>query len=359
MEIKKTNTLKTKIILTILFCAVITVIASVLSENKDKSSEEIVQEKKLNKVAIETSKISNHLFSSAFSVPATLEPFESINVSFENSGIIKKLSFNLGDKIQKGQLIATLDNEIVNRQYQLNLINLEKTRNTYNKYKELNNNNNIPKIEFQNIEFELRTAEKQVAISKKLLSQSQIIAPISGIVTSKFFNNNDLVQAYSPIITISNNKKLKCILNLPYQDWANLNIGDNANATFSQNNETVLGKITKKIPSPSQSKNYPIEIVIANPAKLIPGLIVDINFDKSKNKELLAISRNAVIIKSNESFCYVLSNTKIELRKITTGVFDNEFIEIKSGISENETIISKGIQNVTLDTKFENLLISK
>ncbi len=355
----KPNYSKAKIIFVLLFVISIVLIFWILNKNQNKTSDEIIQEKKINKIAVQTSKISKHLFSSTFSVPATLEPFENVNVSFENSGIIKQFKFNLGDKIRKGQLIAVLDNEIVNRQYQLNLINLEKTRNTYNKYKELNNNNNIPKIEFQNIEFELKTAEKQIAISKKLLSQSQIIAPISGIITSKFSNNNDLIQAYSPIIIISNNQKLKCIVYLPYQDWVNVNIGDNANATFSQNNETIIGKITKKIPSPSQAKTYPIEILIANPAKLIPGLIVDISFDKSKNQELLAISRNAIIIKNNESFCYVLTNNKVEVRKILTGIFDNDFIEIKSGINENEEIISKGIQNITPNTKFENLLISK
>ncbi len=350
---------KSKIIFAVVAIVTVFAIMYFLFAQQDKALNEIVKEKKLNKIAVETSKISNQLFSNSFSVPATLEPFETVNVSFESSGIIKKFAFNLGNKIQKGQLIAILDNEIANRQHQLNVINLEKTKNTYNKYKELNSNNNIPKIEFQNMEFELQTAEKQVAISKKTVSFSQIFAPISGIITSKFFNNNDLVQAYSSIITISNNSKLKCIVNLPYQDWSNLNIGDNAIATFSQTNETVIGKITKKIPAPSQAKTYPIEIVISNPAKLIPGLIVDINFDKDKNQQLLAISRNAVIIKSSESFCYVLLNKKIELRKITTGIFNNDFIEIKSGINENEEIISKGIQNITPDTKFENLLISK
>ena len=103
---------KSKIIFTVAIIVAVSTILYILFGQQDKKLNEIVKEKKLNKITVETSKISKQLFSNSFSVPATLEPFETVNVSFESSGIIKKFAFNLGNKIQKGQLIAVLDNEI-------------------------------------------------------------------------------------------------------------------------------------------------------------------------------------------------------------------------------------------------------
>ncbi len=348
--------MKSKIIYIVVAIAVIAIVFWKITDNKNKSNQEIIKETSIKKMAVETYWVKNHDFKSGFETATTLEPSEISNVSSEISGIVTVMNLKLGDRITKGQIIASIDNEIAIKQYQQAKINLEKVKNTYLKYKELDKSNNIPKIEFQNIEFEYLSLQKQVAIARKAVNQSKIIAPISGIITLKNVSKGDVVQPYSPIVSIASNNTLKATVNLNFLEWSSLNIKDKATIVYDGNNTEIIGTITKKIPYPTQSKTYPIEISVANPKNLVPGLTVKVLLNADKQISRLAIPRTAIELKDNQSFCYVIANNQIKKISIETGIFDNDFIEVKSGLNANDEIISKGIQSVSNTTKVENLI---
>ena len=342
-----------KIIFGIIGIAVTGLIVWKISDNKSKAETEIVSEQNVGKIAIEIAKIKNHNFEKSFTSAASIDAVETIMVNSEATGAIKQFNYKLGDVVKKGQLIASIDNDLVKKQYQMNVINLERIKITYNKYKILNESNNIPKNEFQNIEFELKSAEKQVAIAEKTLSQSNIIAPISGTIVAKNYNTGDVIQAYSPVLTIATTNKLKSIVNLDYDNWSSVNLNDKVDLIVNDNKYSAV--IVKKIAYPTQSKTYPIEINIESNKNLIPGLTVDVIFNASKNQSLIAIPRSALEISASGTFCYAIQKGKIEKVKIETGIFDTNFMEVKNGIDLNTEIISKGIQAITPKTKLQDL----
>lgn len=348
--------MKNKIIYIIIAIAVVAVVFWKITANKDKANQEIIKETNIKKVTVETFLVNNHEFKSGFETATTLEPSEISNVSSEISGIITMMNVKLGDRVIKGQTIASIDNEIASRQYQQTQINLEKVKNTYLKYKELDKSNNIPKIELQNMEFEYMSLLKQVAIAKKAVNQSKIIAPIAGIVTTKNVSKGDVVQPFAPIISIASNSVLKATINLNFLEWSSLNINDKTRIVYEGNQTEIQGIITKKIPNPTQSRTYPVEITIANPKSLVPGLSVKVFLNADKFVSKVAIPRSAIVLKDNQSFCYVIANNQIKKVSITTGIFDNDFIELKSGLNANDEIISKGIQSISNTTKVENLI---
>jgi membrane fusion protein, multidrug efflux system len=348
--------MKNKIIYLIIAIAVIGLVFWKITVNKDKANQEIIKETNIKKMSVETFLVKNHDFKSGFETTTSLESSDMSNVSSEISGMITFMNVKLGDRVSKGQTIASIDNEIASRQYQQSQINLEKVKNTYLKYKELDKSNNIPKIEVQNIEFEYLSLQKQVAIAKKAVNQSKIIAPISGIITLKNVSKGDVIQPFSPIISIASNNVLKATINLNFLDWSSLKINDKTTIVYEGNNTEILGTITKKIPFPTQSKTYPIEITVVNPKNLVPGLSVKVSLNSSKFVSQLAIPRTAIELKDNQSFCYTIANNQIKKVSVVTGIFDNDFIEVKSGLNANDEIISKGIQSISNTTKVENLI---
>lgn len=344
-----------KIISSILVAIVVAAIFWKIFDNQSKANNEIVKEKNVKQITIETYTIKDHEFQTGFDIATTLESAEISDVNTEASGIVKVMNCKLGDKVQKGQILVQIDNEIANQQLQQAVINLDKVKNSYLKYKELKETNNIPTIDFQNIEYEYLSLQRQVAIAKKTVSQTIVRAPISGTIVAKIANKGDMLQAYSPIVSIANVKQLKTIVNLNFEDWSNVNVNDKVTLNFNSKIYKNLGLVTKKVPYPTQSKTYPVEITINTPQDLLPGLTVVAQFNQSSTKNLLAIPRSAIFIENKEPFCYVITKKSITKTKIETGLFDDTFLEIKTGLSENDEVISAGIQNISITTKIENL----
>lgn len=345
-----------KIIYSILAAFSVAFILWKILDNKEKSNNEIVKEKSIKQLTIETYTIKNHAFDSGFDIATTLESDEISNVIAESSGLIKVMNCKLGDKVQKGQILVQIDNEIANQQLQQAIINLDKVKNTYKKYKELKETNNIPLVDFQNIEYEYLSLQRQVAIAKKTVSQTVVRAPISGTIVTKNASRGDMLQSYSPIVSIANIRQLKAIANLNFENWSNVNVNDKVTFKFNSKVYENSGIVTKKVPYPTQSKTYPVEITINNPQDLIPGLTVVAQFNQSSTKNVLAVPRSAIFLENKIPFCYVIAKKSIFKTKIETGIFDDTFLEIKNGLSENDEVISGGIQNISKTTKVENLI---
>jgi RND family efflux transporter MFP subunit len=345
-----------KIIYSILAALSVAFILWKIFDNQSKANKEIVKEKNVKQITIETYAIKDHEFQTGFDIATTLESAEISNVNSETSGIVKVMNCKLGDKVQKGQILVQIDNEIAKQQLQQAVINLEKVKNSYLKYKELKETNNIPTIDFQNIEYEYLSSLRQVAIAKKTVSQTIVRAPISGTIVAKIANKGDLVQEYTPIVSIANVKQLKAIANFNFEDWSNVNVNDKVTLKYNSKVYKNIGLITKKVPYPTQSKTYPVEITINSPQDLLPGLTVVTQFNQSTTKNLLAIPRSAIFIENKETFCYVITKNSITKTKIETGLFDDKFLEIIKGLSENDEVISTGIQNISKTTKVENLI---
>jgi RND family efflux transporter MFP subunit len=345
-----------KIIYSILAALSVAFILWKIFDNQSKANNEIVKEKNVKQITIETYTIKDHEFQTGFDIATTLESAEISNINTEASGIVKVMNCKLGDKVQKGQILVQIDNEIANQQLQQAVINLDKAKNSYLKYKELKETNNIPTIDFQNIEYEYLSLQRQVAIAKKTVSQTIVRAPISGTIVAKIANKGDLVQEYTPIVSIANVKQLKAIANFNFEDWSNVKVNDKVTLKFNSKIYKNLGLVTKKVPYPTQSNTYPVEITINNPQDLLPGLTVVAQFNQSTTKNLLAIPRSAILIENKETFCYVITKNSITKTRIETGLFDDKFLEIIKGLSENDEVISTGIQNISKTTKVENLI---
>lgn len=345
-----------KIIPILITVLILGAIAWKLSDNKSKSEDEIKKEKNIKSVTIETAFLKQHEFNNGFQSTAILEPFETSKVLSETNGIVTFLNVKVGDKVLKGQVIAKIDSEIASKQYQQSLINLERVRNTYFKYKELDKQNNIPKAELENVEFELKSLEKQVDIAKKNLNASTITAPISGVIIEKQINKGEAVQPFSNIVSIADNSKLKAIINLNYLDWAALNQGDNVSIEYLENNTKVAGTITKKIEYPTQSKTYPVEIICSDKKNLLPGLWVTVASNQQSKSLKNAVPRSAIKIENNQATCLIIDNNSLKKVIVKTGRFDEKYIEIIEGLNSNQEVVVTASQSLNENTNVKNLI---
>jgi len=186
------------------------------------------------------------------SLPIISRAIQSAKLFSRMSGFIKKQYVEVGDKVNKNDVLAEIDDPEVKAQEQkvqasiaseqaekeLNQLNLKRAE-------QLADKKLVSDSELDRLRIILRQSKAKIDVLKAELAQNRqrqsllsIRAPFSGYITEKNIEVGDLVSADNPQIDrylyqIANTQQLKIIAHVPQSDIRLLSIGDNINATFT------------------------------------------------------------------------------------------------------------------------------
>jgi len=119
---------------------------------------------------------------------------------------------------------------------------------------------------------------------------------------------------------------------------------------FFDGTVTNVGVVADQI-----SRTYEVKITVKNPGLLLkPGMVCDVNLGINANKEVLSVAYQAVNKdKDNNSFVFVADPSKKIVRKriIKTGNYQNDNIEVLSGLSAGEQVVKEGGNKLSDNSK--------
>lgn len=145
------------------------------------------------------------------------------------------------------------------------------------------------------------------------------------------------------LFTIHNTDKLKVNLSVTKYDVQKLAVGQAAKITI--NGAEYTGSVSKisRIASANASGAavIDVEIHIDNPDEsIILGMEAKVAVQTAEEKDILLIPSASVNYSSDGIFCYVLADGIIEKRDIETGISDDEYIQILSGLKEGDKVVT-------------------
>ena len=103
-------------------------VAKLLSNSKEAKKKIYIHDMNAA-VLVQTSHPEQHTFESAFSYLGTFDPMHQNNVAAEGSGKLIQLLVKEGDRVSKGQVIAKLDDELINLQIESAKLNIAQLKN--------------------------------------------------------------------------------------------------------------------------------------------------------------------------------------------------------------------------------------
>lgn len=206
------------------------------------------------------------------------------------------------------------------------------------------------KVTYENAETVFQT------ISKNYSSMGQeISAPISGFVKDIFIKEGQYVEAGMPLALISKNKKLILQANLSQRYFSKLPTITRANfITIGSDSvlstEQLNGKIISYGKSASADSPFlPVSFEIDNIGNLIPGSVAEVYLKSSSIQNALIIPVSALMEEQGYFYVYVQSGGELfQKRNVKTGASDGFFVQILSGISEGERVVTKGAYQIKL-----------
>lgn len=328
-----------------LFITLCLAVSVVVPSCKDK-----VTEHHSSPVRVETAEIDVSHVSAGKSYSGVIEESNGTVLSFKVPGTIMNIAVSEGQRVSKGQLIATLDDSSLRSSYEISKAALATAQDTYDRMKMLHDANSLPEMKWVEVQNSLNAAQAACQIAKNTLDDARIYAPFSGIVSQKIADAGSTAAPGVPVVKIVEVSPVKASISVPENEIGSFTATSEAAITVESAGVTVQGKMTEKgVAADPLSRTYTVKFVAANPdASLLPGMLCNVSVLTEESVNAVVIPVESVLLDSgNQAFVWVVNNGKAEKRNITLGAYTATGVIVEQGLATGDIMIVAGQQKVS------------
>lgn len=283
----------------------------------------------------------------------TIEAGASTIPSFLTAGTITSINVKEGDRVSKGQLIASIDGESLAHAYEIAQATLREAQDAYNRMKKLHDANALPDMQWVSVQEQLKQAQAAAEIAHKGKSNANLYSPISGIVAHKLADVGQATAPGIPIMEIMDTGTMKVKISVPESDLQKMKHGEKA--IVKANGKTYTATLSDKgVAANTLSRNYDIKFRINDPDEnLLPGMICSLSIEGItpagiSSSEGIILPPQAVSLDwDNNSYVWVNDKGTARRKKVEIGGLDAKGIIINCGLNSSDKIIVEGQQKLS------------
>lgn len=273
-------------------------------------------------------------------------------------GNVLSIHVELGDYVQKGQLLAVVRSTEV-AEFQKELLNAKSELATAEKSlqvaRELNESKLNSERDVKIAEREMESAKSELARIKEVYgiykldggSTFKIVAPMSGFVVQKEINQNELLRPDKSgvLFSIAEINEVWAMAYVNESDISKIKLGYDAEvSTLSFPDEKYNGKIDKIFNTiDEETKAMKVRVRIPNASfKLKPEMNATVIVRNTENRKLVAVPASSIIFDKSKNWVMVFrSSSDIETRKVEVYRTVGDIAFISHGLKEGEKVIEK------------------
>jgi len=319
-------------------------------EAKDKLDEEIIS------IPVEVAEVVSDEISAYITGTATLEAEEEATVVAKTSEIVREIMVEEGMHVQKGQVLARLENEMLSIEVQQAEADINKLQNDFNRSKELFEKNLISKEEFENVRFQYEAQKAAFEKAKLNLEYTTIRASISGVVAARYIKVGNMVNANQQVFRIVDFDPLIARLYVPEVDIHKVNLGQKAQLTLDATNGTVFDGEVIRISPVVDPQTGTVKVTIAvkdEHAHLKPGMFTRVKIIHDTHENTLLIPKQAVMTEDGEEMVFTVQDSLAVRKIIKTGYANERYYEILDGLNMGDKVVVVGQNGLKDSSKVE------
>ncbi len=291
-------------------------------------------------------------FTHYIEVQAAVEGDEDVNVSAQMAGNITAVNVKAGDKVSKGQVMATLDDKVMRQSMAEMQSQLDLATTVFNRQKNLWDQKIGSEVQFLQAKTNKEAAEKRFGSMQEQWDMSRIKAPFDGTVDNVAIKVGQVISPGMPAVRVVNLTALKVKGELPETYIGRVKKGDNAIVAFPALNKEITTKVYysgNAISSVNRTFNVEVRFSgkedFLRPNMIAVLKIADYNAEKSIVLPVGAVQKGLdgeyVFIAADEN-----GKTVAKRKLVKSGIAYNGMTEIKEGLAEGDKVITTGYQNL-------------
>ena len=295
-------------------------------------------------------------------LPGNTQAFTDTPIYSRTNGYLKHWYFDIGARVKKGQLMATIETPEVDQQLQVaeaNLksaqANLDLANTTAARYQNLLKSNSVSKQETDKATSGalaqaagVDAAMAGVRRLQQLQSFEKVYAPFDGIVTARNTDVGALIDAGSAgstpkeLFHLAAIGQIRVYVPVPEVYATDIAAGEKAYLTLDefpgQSFEGVIARNSNAIDPASRTLN--VEVDVQNTGgKLLPGAYVFVHFKTTTHPNGFTIPSNTLLFRSEGLRVGVVRDGRVKLVPITITHDAGALVEVRSGLQASDQVI--------------------
>ncbi len=285
-----------------------------------------------------------------FEVVGTIEAIEEVTIVSEIDASVISLPFSEGSFINKGGLIAQLDDSQLSAEVNRTEALYDQSKTSYNRIKLIVDQKAGSPQDLDDALANLKVAEANIELAKARLAKTRIVAPFSGNIGTRKVSVGAFLRIGQPITELANLNEIRVGFSAPERFLAQLkkNAAVIVSSTVFPGYE-IKGRIIAIEPIlDSETRNVNIVARVQNPGqKFRPGMSANVSAILSERLKALIIPNEAVFAKGNQSFVYVVGkDSSVYAAPITLGLQTSEVVEVVNGLKDGMQVVRAGHQKL-------------
>lgn len=319
------------------------------AQDKKKEEEQVL-------IPVEAEQVTRMDVTASYSGTAVLEADRAADVVGRIAEVVRKIHVEEGDRVVKGQVLASLENERLLLEVKKARANLEKIHNELKRMQELYSKQLASTEAYDRLKYEAKSLQASTELAELELSYSEIRAPIDGIITGRMIKEGNQVKPGEVLFNIIDPDSLMALVHVPENDLGlirrGLEVIMNIDSLAGEAFPGHVSRITPRIDD--KTGTFRVTVKMAANDNLLPGMFGRVNIIHDTHLNALVVPAAALLFEDDgESVFKVLEGGAVERMEIETAYRQGRWIEVMKGLEEGDRVVTTGKTTLHQEAKVE------
>ena len=335
-----------------IFIILLSLIFLSCSESENNQSEK--EQKDAKNTTVRVVNPEQRSFTSMLQIIGNAMPNKKVEIHAMEGGFLSELKKDIGDKVQKGDILAVLNNPELTRELEINKVAKQVAEANYLRFKKVIAK--TPELttlqEFEKVEATYLMANAKYKATINRDSLLSIRAPFSGMITTRNVELGALIQSginntnAAALFEIMDMEIIRLTIALPETEVDNISKGMQAEISFTELPGEQFSAQVSRMANAIDNRNKTMQVQLDIPnrnGKIKAGMYANVAIQLQSTGDKISLPNEVLIAIKSEFFILQVKEGIVKRTLIKKGLSNTQFFEVLSNeINENSKVIVEG-----------------
>ena len=277
-------------------------------------------------------------------------------VSYTSMGTLRRVCVSEGQAVSRGQLIAELDDTQARNLLATAEAQSRQAEDALVRYKLLHDEGAMTEAQWVEVQSKVDQARSQLAVAQRNVEDCRLTAPVGGIVGKRYLAAGETALPSQPVVSLLDISSVKVKFSVPETEMAAITANTPTEIRVEAiGREFQGGRIEKGVQADALTHTYDVRVCVENKGReMLPGMVATVKVKNEKvksekfNLPITAVQKRA----DGTLFVWTVAKDNTAHRTaVTIGATVGNRVEILSGLTEGQRVVTEGYQKLSEGTK--------
>jgi RND family efflux transporter MFP subunit len=294
---------------------------------------------------VEITEVHRGRIATYLTTTTTLEPRNSATLVAKRTGEVKALIAEEGQWVEKGAVLARLEDEAARLAVERAEVEAEMTKRELDRGQQLKAQGYMSDQEIEATELKKRSAQVALAQARHDLEQTRIVAPFAGRVSERLIQLGETVTAGKECFRVVDMTPLLARIYFPERELGRVRVGQPATVTIdSRPDRSFQAKVSLVNPVVDRgSGTFKVTLEVHDSEGVLkPGSFARAQIRTGEFDDALVLPRRAMLEEDGESYVYVAKGDTVARVGVRLGAVAGDSAQVLAGLVPGDRVVTVG-----------------